>query len=146
MNTVFCSQDELYFSVEKFINQVEPRSVIGLSGVLGSGKTTFVRTCIDWLARKKGLPSPIVKSPTFVLHQSYLYLGVEHFDLYRLEKVSEQGLTEIGYYDSVNSVLKHKGYLFVEWPENVQDETWLELKHKITIEIMGDNLRRYQFS
>lgn len=91
--------------------------VVALEGELGAGKTTFVRLFIEALCKKTSQPVPRIISPTFVLHQSYdLNPCVEHFDWYRLEKVSEQQLVEIGFWDAVERAESQKGYVFVEWP------------------------------
>lgn len=91
--------------------------VVALEGELGAGKTTFVRYFIEALCKKTSQPVPRIISPTFVLHQSYdLNPCVEHFDWYRLEKVGEQQLVEIGFWDAVEHAEAQKGYVFVEWP------------------------------
>jgi len=61
--------------------------IIGLSGELGAGKTTFARYFIKALGCK--LP---VSSPTYVLQHEYESesgLLIEHWDLYRLKGKSE---------------------------------------------------------
>jgi tRNA threonylcarbamoyl adenosine modification protein YjeE len=57
--------------------------VVGLSGDLGAGKTTFVR----YLIAAAGGDTRAVSSPTYTLQHEYTLpngLTVEHWDLYRL--------------------------------------------------------------
>jgi tRNA threonylcarbamoyladenosine biosynthesis protein TsaE len=79
-----------------------------LSGVLGSGKTVFVRG----LAAAMGIEEALVRSPSFTLVNEYpgerpLY----HFDLYRLGDDSE--LYEIGW----DEYLNRDGLIVIEWGE-----------------------------
>jgi tRNA threonylcarbamoyladenosine biosynthesis protein TsaE len=82
------------------------RRIIGLTGSLGSGKTTFTKA----LAEAMGITS--AKSPTFVIIHCYKHgeKSLYHIDLYRLEKLRELealGLEEI-FADTNNTVV-------VEW-------------------------------
>jgi len=87
-------------------------SVIGLRGVLGAGKTAFVRACVHALG---GRPTD-VSSPTYVLLHSYelnhsKFKNIVHVDGYRLNAGShvELGLEQ---YAGAPETLT-----FVEWPE-----------------------------
>ncbi len=78
--------------------------VVALHGDLGMGKSEIARTIIQTL---RGADT-VVPSPTFTIVQSYD--GISHFDLYRVEDVSE--LTEIGLeYAMQNDIT------LIEWPE-----------------------------
>src|SRR5262245_20009438 len=93
------SLDELTTFARRFLDEHPTGAIVGLTGTLGAGKTTFVRACVQHLAG-----SPIrVASPTFVLHQSYPNLSpsVDHFDLYRLQKPDQAALLEAGYLEAV---------------------------------------------
>jgi tRNA threonylcarbamoyladenosine biosynthesis protein TsaE len=84
--------------------------VIGLSGALGSGKTTFARAFIG--AR---LDAGEVPSPTFTLveiYQSVTGLALWHFDLYRLERPEDA--YELGIEDAFA-----EGISLIEWPERL---------------------------
>ena len=92
--------------------------VLGLSGDLGSGKTTFVQG----FAKGLGIKQRIV-SPTFILMRTYeipkgKYKHFYHIDLYRLEGDLESELVNLGLpevlSDSTNIVL-------VEWVEKAKD-------------------------
>ena len=96
-------------------------AVIGLSGPLGAGKTSLVRSFIGEVARRNGLKIPRVVSPSFVFHQAYAELSppVDHFDLYRLENISESTLRELGVFEAQERGREKKGFVFIEWPEKI---------------------------
>ena len=80
--------------------------VVGVSGELGTGKTTFVRGA----CRALGVTSPVT-SPTFTIGHRYAGdVDVSHLDLYRFAAVSgaEWGDLEPYFDDAI---------VFVEWPE-----------------------------
>jgi tRNA threonylcarbamoyladenosine biosynthesis protein TsaE len=81
----------------------------GLTGELGSGKTTLVRA----LLRALGVAGT-VRSPTFTLVEPYETArgAVFHLDLYRLDG-SAAALDGIGYRD----LRGQPGLVLVEWPE-----------------------------
>jgi tRNA threonylcarbamoyladenosine biosynthesis protein TsaE len=84
--------------------------VIGLSGPLGSGKTTFARFFIG--AR---MAAGEVPSPTFTLVETYQPASgpaIWHFDLYRIE--TPEDAYELGIEDAFA-----EGIALIEWPEHL---------------------------
>ena len=83
--------------------------LVGLSGELGSGKTTLTRG----LLRALGV-SGTIKSPTFTLVEPYETTrgSVHHLDLYRLGAGTRE-LEGLGYRD----LRAMPGLVIVEWPE-----------------------------
>lgn len=136
---VISSLEEMYklavFFVEEFLgeykgnqndkddednNNKENKSavVFGLSGDLGSGKTTFTQ-CV---AKCLGIED-VVTSPTFVIEKVYKIYNEKykntfehliHIDAYRLENGEE--IERLGWKDVLSN---KKNLILVEWPENI---------------------------
>ena len=83
------------------------QALIGLSGPLGSGKTTFTKA----FAKKFGIKK--VTSPTFVIRHDHRGLkgSVYHFDFYRLQKA--QQLIDLG----LTELFGEKNVIIIEWVE-----------------------------
>ncbi len=82
--------------------------VIFLEGDLGTGKTTFVRACLQAMGEKGK-----IKSPTYTIIESYSIKQwqVFHLDLYRL--VDPEELNFLGIEDYCTS----DAIFFIEWPK-----------------------------
>jgi tRNA threonylcarbamoyladenosine biosynthesis protein TsaE len=101
--------------------------VIGLTGDLGSGKTTWVRAMLRGLGYEGRVPSP-----TYTLLEQYRCAGltVVHLDLYRLRGGEE--LEHLGLRDWL---AEPNCWIAVEWPERAPElaaRCDLELKLTVT--------------
>jgi len=92
----------------KFSKVVKPPLIIGISGELGVGKTSFIRNLIKTYKNNER-----VKSPTFSIVEEYEYndIKIVHADLYRINK------NERNYID-FNSYYSDDCLILIEWIEN----------------------------
>ena len=128
---------ELGFLTQRLLQIIPRGSIILLSGNLAAGKTTLVSYfCAH-------LNIHLVQSPTYAIHQRYLYQTtvVDHFDLYRLE--SEDELQASGFYDLLAEPADYK---FIEWPERVSADVFPlgAGVFKVTMQLQNDGVRRVE--
>ena len=92
----------------EFARTTRPGDVIGLTGPLGAGKTTFVRALVRALHGEDQ-----TSSPTFTFWHRYLGSPpVDHLDLYRIDDPAE--LTELGLEEAFDGT----SIALVEWWRN----------------------------
>ena len=96
--------DEMRAWASEFARSLVAPAVVALHGDLGMGKSEIARAIIKTL---RGADT-VVPSPTFTIVQSYD--GISHFDLYRIEDVSE--LAEIGLQHAIDNDIT-----LIEWPD-----------------------------
>lgn len=120
--------DELSALAGQIAPHVFPGFLIGLSGDLGSGKTTFAQC----LARRLGVTST-VSSPTFTIVKEHLgRLPFYHMDVYRLEGGSyDYSLDEYWFGDGVS---------VIEWVEYVREYLPKDLL-ELDFAVMDDQTR-----
>lgn len=87
--------------------------VLGLTGDLGSGKTTWVRAMLRGLGYSSRVPSP-----TYTLLEQYRCgeLTVVHLDLYRL-----RGSEELEHLGLRDWLAEEQCWIAVEWPERAPE-------------------------
>lgn len=97
---------------EAFAEVVRAGDVIVLTGDLGAGKTTFVRS----LAAALGVTEPVT-SPTFTLVHEYVgRLRVHHLDVYRLSSPEESDDLALA------ELLDDGGVCLIEWGNLIGSE------------------------
>jgi tRNA threonylcarbamoyladenosine biosynthesis protein TsaE len=102
--------EELNSVVQELISDIKNSgNVIGFSGNLGAGKTTFTKELLKVLGGEGN-----VVSPTFVLRRDYKIGGSSliHIDAYRLDK-PEQIYQVI----SKEELADKNNLIIIEWPE-----------------------------
>lgn len=110
--------------------------IIGLSGDLGSGKTTF----IQGLAQGWGSVDQ-VSSPTFVIVNQYRRLDgklMHHLDAYRIDSIAEAEDLDLD--DLISS-----GILVVEWFERIKTASPAE-NLQVQFSWVGDEQRNLIFT
>lgn len=116
--------------------------VIGLTGELGSGKTTFVQG----FAKGLGINEKII-SPTFVLIRQHKIPKTKkmlyHIDLYRID--DEEQMKDIGIKDLLNDKQPAFGrtnhFILIEWAEKAK-EFLPQRTTFINFEILDNHKRR----
>ncbi len=104
---------------EYVASKIKPGDIVALSGALGAGKTTFVKSLVSALGTRHS-----VISPTFSLMRSYKISKrgnlkrILHLDAYRIVRESE-----ILALDLDEELGDGKTALVIEWPENIKK--WL---------------------
>jgi len=112
-----------------------PGDIICLIGELGSGKTTITQG----IAQGVGVRS-FVSSASFKLINEYEgRIPVYHFDLFRLDKLSE--VEELGY----REYFYNQGVTIIEWAEKIKP-LWPEERIEIELKIVSENAREIRIT
>ena len=126
IRTISASPEATLALAERIGGGLVSGDVLGLSGDLGAGKTTFVRG----LAAGMGITDP-VSSPTYTLMHAYEGSGLKlfHYDAW-MEGRQKALLAEGG-----AGVLEAGGVAVVEWAGRVQEflpesALWVEFVHR----------------
>lgn len=111
MKIISKSQGQTRKIGEKLSLFLAPSNIIGFSGELGAGKTTF----ISGIAKGLRIKERIV-SPTFIIIKKYKgRFNLAHIDLYRLNKREEIEDLEI------KEILKDDYLVAIEWIEKIEN-------------------------
>jgi tRNA threonylcarbamoyladenosine biosynthesis protein TsaE len=96
----------------QFTKNLTARSVLALTGELGSGKTQFVKGLVAGLGS-----DAVVTSPTFTIIHEYSggRLPVYHFDFFRLQ--DRQSIARLG----LDDYFFGDGVSVIEWADRVPD-------------------------
>jgi tRNA threonylcarbamoyladenosine biosynthesis protein TsaE len=116
------SEEETVDFGERLGAALTSRSIVGLTGPLGAGKTRLVQG----ITRGAGYAGR-VRSPSFAL--LHIYRGrmpIRHFDLYRLESVDD------GTAGEWEEAMEEEGISLIEWADRVpglvpDSAVWIEL-------------------
>lgn len=108
------SLDTIHEAAKEFIANMDDRTVFAFHGIMGAGKTTFIKALCEELGVED-----VINSPTFAIINEYRSETtgelIYHFDFYRINKLSEA--EDIGTEDYFYS----GALCFIEWPEKVED-------------------------
>ena len=109
---VILSPDNIQEAAIEFIKLIKNRKIFAFYGIMGAGKTTFIKAICKELDVKD-----LVSSPSFAIVYEYSTFQnrlIYHFDLYRLNDASE--LFDLGYEEYFYS----GNLCFIEWPEKAE--------------------------
>lgn len=131
------SPEETEEYAARFLGMLTSGDVVALYGVLGAGKTCFVRG----MARASGVDPEEVTSPSFTLINEYPggKLPIYHFDLYRLGDPQEF------YSTGGDDYFSGEGIVVVEWAEK-GGEFIPRQRYNVRFEIVDEKMRRLVFS
>ena len=131
-----CTPEETVEAGYSFASNLKKGDLVLLFGVLGAGKTTFIRGVAQRLA-----PDAKVSSPSFNLLRIYNMPSGEHLyhlDLYRVFSVKEL-------WDIRIEEFLEDGVVLVEWPGRFPD--LLSLPHwKVIFKVLEDDCRWISFT
>ncbi len=123
---LFNEKNETVSALE-LLSEHEPHRVFAFDGVMGAGKTTFIKQMVKEMGSLD-----IVNSPTFAIVNVYdveqPHKGeVYHFDCYRLKDIREA--IDFG----AEEYLYSGNYCFIEWPEKIEallpdDTVWVKIE------------------
>ena len=102
-------EQDITRAAKQFLQIVGEKKHFAMHGVMGAGKTTFIKAVCIQLGT-----SDLVSSPTFAIVNEYFSaegLPIFHFDFYRIKDPVE--LLDIGFDEYCTT----EGYCFIEWPE-----------------------------
>ncbi len=111
-----------------------PGFILGLTGDLGSGKTTFTKYLSKYMGIKDNL-----NSPTFTILKIYpnKELNLYHMDVYRLEN--------IGYDYELDDYIYGNGVSVIEWYQYIKSMLPKELL-KMSIRVNDEGIREVTIS
>jgi len=112
-----------------------PGDVICLVGELGSGKTTITQG----IAQGLGVRDSVVSASFKLINEYKGRIPVYHFDLFRLDKLSE--VEELGY----REYFYNQGVTIIEWAEKIRP-LWPEQRIEIELKIISDNNREIRIT
>lgn len=108
MDRTFTTEADLRAFACEFSRTLRQGDVVGLSGPLGAGKTTFVQAAVQELHGTDD-----VTSPTFTFWHRYRGApAIDHIDLYRVDNPDE--LQEMG----LEGAFDGDSIVFIEWWQN----------------------------
>jgi len=135
-STILCTSDpEETIQLGQYIGEIlQPGSIIGLCGELGTGKTHLIKG----LARGLGVDERYyVTSPSFTIINEYPgRIPLNHLDLYRLDNTDQ--MEELGYEEYFYS----EGVTVIEWAEKILP---LLPESRLMVEISHLNENRRMF-
>lgn len=121
-----------------FVLQHCKHPIVAISGQMGAGKTTLIKS----ICKQLGVASD-VSSPTFSLVNEYAANDgkpIYHFDFYRIRSIEE--VYDIGYEDYFYS----GNVCIIEWPEMIEELLHPDETTSISITVLANGNRMLSVS
>ena len=112
-----------------------PGDIICLVGELGAGKTTITQG----IAQGLGVGGSVSSASFKLINEYEGQVPVYHFDLFRLDKLSE--VEELGY----REYFYNQGVTIIEWAEKIKP-LWPEERIEIELKIISGNNREIKIT
>ncbi|MCE5174913.1 MAG: tRNA (adenosine(37)-N6)-threonylcarbamoyltransferase complex ATPase subunit type 1 TsaE [Bacteroidales bacterium] len=112
MTLEITSLNQIRQTAKDFLQATEGKTVFAFYGLMGAGKTSFIKAICEELGVKD-----VINSPTFAIVNEYSIPNggsIYHFDFYRIQKLEEA--FDLGYEEYFYS----GEYCFIEWPEMIE--------------------------
>lgn len=124
---ILSAEKDLKTNLKSFFDHLMPNDLVLLEGPVGAGKTTLVKSYVDYKSQNQ--KEIVASSPSYNLIHEYQLndFNVIHIDLYRIE--NEEDLESTGFWDLMQS---KNTVFFIEWPERIQSS---DLNFLRTIEV-----------
>lgn len=118
----YLETQDIGMALAETIEAQDKAIVLGLSGDLGAGKTTF----LQGFAKGLGIKEKVI-SPTFVIMNRFdikkgKFKNFYHFDCYRIERAKE--MENLGFEEIISDP---KNIVCIEWPEKIKKILPLDL-------------------
>ena len=117
-STIDITSEKLTKELAKgFTNYLKGGEFVFLYGVMGVGKTTFVKYFINEYQKINNLTQTEITSPTFSLLNEYQVkdIRIKHYDLFRINR--KEDINNLDIFEKDNKLIT-----LIEWPQLIADK------------------------
>ena len=135
LKTINYQLKDISLAIDFIIKNITSKTLL-FNGVMGSGKTTLIKSLVNRLGCEDN-----VSSPTFSIVNEYKLKGstVYHFDFYRIENEFEA--LDIGLEDYISK----NNWCLIEWSEKIPNLIPSNVNY-INFKVLNDNTRTIELN